>query len=496
MDRYSSVVFMPWAMKPWLGVVSDSFAIFGYHKLPYMMIVSVLGLVGTILAVSLNLVESNAPIATVGLFMANLQLMGYDLLAEATYSSRLPAVPKSGPALVSYVWVGNQLLGLIATLLVGFIVENADGVWGLGGAQWAILTTIFTSSTVIIPATLNFFEEKRVTKEEVKAHREHLWRNQTTVAILSVVVGVMAVAYSIIGLLAASNTVTFVAGFLSLMFLTGSAFAVMKPVIGKLMLFNAISQVTIIAIGGPSIYFYTDDSIQYPAGPHFSDVFFGSVLGAVGQLCSVLALFAFGKFMKGWKYRTVYLSMTAMLVILQLGDPIIFSRLNVRIGIPDQVFAIGSTALVAAVSMIQFMPGFLILSHLCPKNMEATMFALLASLSNYAQNVTKPIAGFISQSLGVVPRGLPGVDESQQFDNLWIVSLILIGLSTTSVFFLWLIPNARMNERIFSDGDDTSATSGSILDRWLRGIRGSEGEEEVTSKASKSTLKQEEDLIT
>ncbi|EEQ99449.1 hypothetical protein Pmar_PMAR008453, partial [Perkinsus marinus ATCC 50983] len=125
---------MPWAMKPWLGVVTDSFAIFGYHKLPYMMIVSVLGLAGTILAVSLNLVESNAPIATVGLFMANLQLMGYDLLAEATYSSRLPAVPKSGPALVSYVWVGNQLLGLIATLLVGFIVENADGVWGLGGA--------------------------------------------------------------------------------------------------------------------------------------------------------------------------------------------------------------------------------------------------------------------------------------------------------------------------------------------------------------------------
>mmetsp|Transcript_4473 Transcript_4473/g.4360 ORF Transcript_4473/g.4360 Transcript_4473/m.4360 type:complete len:122 (-) Transcript_4473:245-610(-) len=103
---------------------------------------------------------------------------------------------------------------------------------------------------------------------------------------------------------------------------------------------------------------------------------------------------------------------------------------------------------------------------------------------------------FISQSLGVVPRGLPGVDESEQFDNLWIVSLILIGLSATSLFFLWLIPNARMNERIFSDGDDTSATSGSILDRWLRGIRGSEGEEEVTSKVSKSTLKQEEDLIT
>ncbi|KAF4710858.1 hypothetical protein FOZ63_026080, partial [Perkinsus olseni] len=127
MDRLFSVIFMPWAMKPWLGVISDSLPIFGYHKLPYMMILSLLGLAGTILTVSLELVESNAPIATIGFFMANMQLMGYDLLAEAVYSRRLAGVPDSGPALVSYVWAGNQLLGLIATLLVGFIVEYAEG---------------------------------------------------------------------------------------------------------------------------------------------------------------------------------------------------------------------------------------------------------------------------------------------------------------------------------------------------------------------------------
>ncbi|KAF4670252.1 hypothetical protein FOZ61_000913 [Perkinsus olseni] len=416
-----------------------------------MMIVSILGLGGTILAVSLNLVESNAPIAAVGLFLANLQLMGYDLFAEAVY-----------------VWAGNQLFGLFATLLVGFVVNYADGVWGLGGAQWAVLTTIFTSSIVIVPAWLNFFEESRATEEQAKAHREHLWSDQRAVAILSVVVGVTAVGYSVVNLAAQSNTVSFVTAILTVILLTGSSFAVMKPVIGKLILFNAVSQGSIISVGGPSIYFFTNDEQQYPAGPHFSDIFYGSVLGTVGQLCSVLAIFAFGKFMKGWKYRTVYCTMTLMLVIMQLGDPIIFSRLNVRIGIPDYVFAVGSTALVSAVSMIQFMPGFLILSHLCPKNMEATMFALLASLSNYSQNATAPIAGYISQLLGVTPRGLPGVDESQTFANLWILSLILIGIGITPLFFLWLIPNARMNERIVADGDDTSATTGSPLDRWLR----------------------------
>ncbi|KAF4667937.1 hypothetical protein FOL47_003330 [Perkinsus chesapeaki] len=466
------------------SVISDSVPIFGYHKLPYMMLISLLGLIGTIVAVSLKLVESNAPIATVGLFCANLQIMGYDLFAEAVYSRRLAVVPDSGPSLVSYVWAGNQLLGLFATLLVGFIVEHADGVWGLGGAQWAILTTIFTSSTVIIPAWMNFFEEPKVTKEEARAHRKHLWGSQKEVAILSVVVGLTAVGYSVINLVARSNTVAFVTALVSVALLTGFAFSVMRPVIGKLMLFNAISQVTIISVGGPSIYFFTDDEQQYPAGPHFSDIFYGSVLGTVGQLCSVLAIFAFGKFMKKWKYRTVYLVMTIMLVVMQSGDPIIFSRLNVRIGIPDHVFAVGSTALVAAVSMIQFMPGFLILSHLCPKNMEATMFALLASLSNYSQNVTPPIAGYISQLLGVTPRGLPGVDESETFTNLWIVSLILMGLSITSIFFLWLIPNARMNERILIDGDDTSATAGSLVERWFKGKKTGDTKSEVNYEVS------------
>mmetsp|Transcript_10745 Transcript_10745/g.9161 ORF Transcript_10745/g.9161 Transcript_10745/m.9161 type:complete len:256 (+) Transcript_10745:402-1169(+) len=199
---------------------------------------------------------------------------------------------------------------------------------------------------------------------------------------------------------------------------------------------------------------------------------------------SVLAIFAFGKFMKKWKYRTVYLFMTIVLVVMQSGDPIIFSRLNVRIGIPDHVFAVGSTALVAAVSMIQFMPGFLILSHLCPKNMEATMFALLASLSNYSQNVTPPIAGYISQLLGVTPKGEPGVDESETFTNLWIVSLILMGLSTTSIFFLWLIPNARMNERIMVDGDDTSATTGSLVERWFKRKKAGDTKSEINYEMS------------
>mmetsp|Transcript_18190 Transcript_18190/g.15516 ORF Transcript_18190/g.15516 Transcript_18190/m.15516 type:complete len:118 (+) Transcript_18190:334-687(+) len=117
---------------------------------------------------------------------------------------------------------------------------------------------------------MNFLEEPKVTKEEAKAHRKHLWGNQKEVAILSVVVGVTAVGYSIINLVARSNAVAFVTALVSVALLTGFAFSVMRPVIGKLMLFNAISQVTIISVGGPSIYFFTNDEQQYPAGDNNS----------------------------------------------------------------------------------------------------------------------------------------------------------------------------------------------------------------------------------
>mmetsp|Transcript_8921 Transcript_8921/g.7465 ORF Transcript_8921/g.7465 Transcript_8921/m.7465 type:complete len:130 (+) Transcript_8921:47-436(+) len=51
-------------------------------------------------------------------------------------------------------------------------------------------------------------------------------------------------------------------------------------------------------------------------------------------------------------------------------------------------------------------------------------------------------------------------------------------------FFLWLIPNARMNERILIDGDDTSATAGSLVERWFKGKKTGDTKSEVSYEVS------------
>mmetsp|Transcript_8918 Transcript_8918/g.7460 ORF Transcript_8918/g.7460 Transcript_8918/m.7460 type:complete len:163 (+) Transcript_8918:47-535(+) len=76
------------------------------------------------------------------------------------------------------------------------------------------------------------------------------------------------------------------------------------------------------------------------------------------------------------------------------------------------------------------------------------------------------------------------IARTETFTNLWIVSLILMGLSITSIFFLWLIPNARMNERILIDGDDTSATAGSLVERWFKGKKTGDTKSEVSYEVS------------
>ncbi|KAF4721399.1 hypothetical protein FOZ63_013193, partial [Perkinsus olseni] len=51
MDRYMSIVFMPFALKPWVGLLSDCFPLFGYGRMPYLVGAGAIGIAGTLLAI-------------------------------------------------------------------------------------------------------------------------------------------------------------------------------------------------------------------------------------------------------------------------------------------------------------------------------------------------------------------------------------------------------------------------------------------------------------
>ena len=117
MQIYRGVTHLPWAMKPMIGLLSDTVPIFGYNKSPYILLVAILG---TSAMTTIGLVPKTSLSVTslVGcLFLIQLQLSTTDLLTEAKYAEKMQTKPKEGPALMSYVWFGLQMGGLCATIL-------------------------------------------------------------------------------------------------------------------------------------------------------------------------------------------------------------------------------------------------------------------------------------------------------------------------------------------------------------------------------------------
>ena len=68
------------------------------------------------------------------------------------------------------------------------------------------------------------------------------------------------------------------------------------------------------------------------------------------------------------------------------------------------------------------MPSIVIISQLCPDKVEATMYALFAGSSNLGSDLANYGGAFVMDYLGVEPSG--ALNESRQFDNLWVASLI------------------------------------------------------------------------
>jgi len=142
----------------------------------------------------------------------------------------------------------------------------------------------------------------------------------------------------------------------------------------------------------------------------------------------------------------------------------IFTRLNVRLGLPDHAFVLGASVLTGIIAQWMWMPGVVIMSQLCPKGMEATMYALLAGCHNLGNTIASNCGALVLELLGCQPSGAN--NETAQFKNLWVGSALSIILPMlTLVMIPWLIPDARQTDKLMED-NERDATAGSLLKRW------------------------------
>ena len=157
----------------------------------------------------------------------------------------------------------------------------------------------------------------------------------------------------------------------------------------------------------------------------------------------------------------------------------LYSRWNRVIGIPDKAFVICGSILQSMVSTWMWMPGVVLMAQLCPKGMEASMYALLAGCHNIGSSVSQSFGAFMLERLGVNPSGKAG--DPGEFENLWIAALIS---SMIPMFSLWLIPycipDALQTDTIIGE-NISSATAGSPYEMMKRKTKTSELDGETES---------------
>ncbi|MEB3335881.1 MAG: folate/biopterin family MFS transporter, partial [Leptolyngbyaceae bacterium] len=151
----------------------------------------------------------------------------------------------------------------------------------------------------------------------------------------------------------------------------------------------------------------------------FEPEFLGRVR-LVTSVASLLGVWIFQRFLKASSFRKLFGWSTVLSALLGMTMLILVTHANRALGIDDHWFSLGDSLILTVMGQIAYMPVLILAARLCPPGIEATLFALLMSVSN--------LAGLLSYELGAVMMHWLGINE-HNFDALWLL-VLLTNLST------------------------------------------------------------------
>lgn len=360
------VVALPWMIKPLFGFMSDGLPIFGYRRRPYIVLS---GLLGTSAWVALATIVHTPLAATGAIALSALSLAVSDVIADSLVveRARKESLTDAG-SLQSLSWGASALGGLITAYLSGSLLQNFST---------HTIFLITASFPLIVSATAWLISEEKVKKrtdfETVKNQVKQLRQ---------------AVS---------QKTIWLPTAFLFLWQATPSS--------------------------DSAFFFFTTNELG------FQPEFLGRVR-LVTSLAAIVGIWLFQRFLKTIPFRVIFGWSTVIATVLGLTSLILVTHANRALGIDDQWFSIGDSLILTVIGQIAYMPVLVLCARLCPPGVEATLFALLMSISN--------LAGLLSYEGGAVLTHWLGITD-RNFDNLWLLVLIT-NLSTLLPlpFLSWL----------------------------------------------------------
>jgi folate/biopterin transporter len=397
----TGITALPWIIKPLFGFISDGLPIFGYRRRPYLILS---GLLGCASWWALATLVHDAFTATVVILLTSLAVAVSDVIVDSLIveRARSESLAQSG-SLQSLSWGATALGGLLTAYFSGLLLQH------LNNNQVFEITASFP---LIVSAVAWLITEEKISHDDpeskispVKGQIQQLWE------------------------------------------------AVKQKQVWLPIAFLFAWQATPTA--DSAFFFFTTNELG------FEPEFLGRVR-LVTSFASLAGIFLFQRYLKTVPFRQILGWSTIIAAVLGMTTLLLVTHTNRALGIDDRWFSLGDSLILTVVGQITWMPVLVLSARLCPKGIEATLFALLMSIWN--------LSGLLSHELGALLTNWLGVTESN-FDRLWLL-VTITNLSTLLPlpFLGWLPsedPQTEQSSNDFAPQEAPIRNSGSLIESGI-----------------------------
>ncbi|KAK9802751.1 hypothetical protein WJX73_008456 [Symbiochloris irregularis] len=174
----------------------------------------------------------------------------------------------------------------------------------------------------------------------------------------------------------------------------------------------------------------------------FTPEFLGRVR-LVAALASLGGVACYNYVLKPIPIRKVLLWTALLGTALGLTQLILITGANEKLGLSNELFALGDSLVLTVLGQVSFMPLLVLAARICPEGVEATLFATLMSILNGGAFVGSAAGSLLTSWFGVT---------AENFDNLAILVLLCTLSSLAPLPLLRLVPDLKNSAE--DDGSD------------------------------------------
>ena len=486
LQKYGIVSSFPWTVKPLIGMISDGIPIFGYNKRWYIAISSLVGSCAIYFIATYKFNRSNGLYYIAGLTLINAQVAIADLLTEGKYAEAMRYNPNHSASMVSYVWGNITLGGILATVLSYIALKDENYHLLFWMALPFAVQCFLTSASGLLPELKvkrskkgdvviddgdygdeneEGGEKKKTVEDDEDEDTKKANREKRSMNIMAILMGIICVVIAGIQLAGLDETTIMVITLISCVLLSMLIFYFLPRQLAKATFFLFITSVLSVSFGGAMTYWFTVDEKCNRGGPHFDYVYFTVYTSIVGQCSGIIGIWLFNIFFSKGSLRKAFWISSLISSLGSFFDYAIVKRWNLDyLNIPDKAFYMfGDAVLESIVGMMAYMPSVVLIAKMCPKNLETTMFAILASFANLGGSLSGSFGTYAMDYAGIKTDLTSGSCNWDNLPNLILVCGIFMPLLAIPLTFIF-VPNILMTDTI-TDFDNSSSTK--VGDRYV-----------------------------